>query len=165
MLSFVTCLPLCIGCHLLCSSYDFPLSIHHSPLLCIGCKLFHLASILDPLHWTCSLSTVVVLSLLVRPFALEASNLFILEASVSSLVSLSISTKILTNFHYCMMLKLFLVFCEKACVGVSREDHVTGAVCDSIGWVCGHIVLQLVNCFGCVFRGFGLLGANDAQCG
>ena len=116
MLSFVTCLPLCIGCHLLCSSYDFPLSIHHSPLLCIGCKLFHLASILDPLHWTCSLSTVVVLSLLVRPFALEASNLFILEASVSSLVSLSICTKILTNFHYCMMLKLFLVsILDKVC--------------------------------------------------
>jgi hypothetical protein len=131
MLSFVTCLPLCIGCHLLCSSYDFLLSIHHSPLLCIGCKLFHLASILDPLHWTCSLSTVVVLSLLVRPFALEASNLFILEASVSSLVSLSICTKILTNFHYCMMLKLFLVsildkVCDIICCFAGGQQVIEG---------------------------------------
>jgi hypothetical protein len=57
------------------------------------------------------------------------------------------------------------LFCEEAGVRVGGEHHRAGSVGDTILWVCGNIVEELVDHFGRVFCSFGLLGADGAEGG
>jgi hypothetical protein len=84
---------LCIGHLLLLRSHAFPLSLHK-------CCILHGLALLHTTYFAlaASCSSGVMLSrlalLCATFFAMDAPNLFILEASVSSLVSLSISNKL-----------------------------------------------------------------------
>ncbi len=53
----------------------------------------------------------------------------------------------------------------KAGVGVSAENHVTGAICGAIVWVRGQVVKELVHGNIGGFSGCGLLGAQGAEGG
>jgi hypothetical protein len=53
----------------------------------------------------------------------------------------------------------------KAGIGVSAENHVAGAICDAILWVCGQVVEELVHGNIGGFSGCGLLGAQGAEGG
>lgn len=48
---------------------------------------------------------------------------------------------------------------------MSCKDHGAGTVGDSIIWVCGDIVHELVDGLGGVFGSFGLLLADGAEGG
>ena len=54
-------------------------------------------------------------------------------------------------------LTLSVHFGEKTCVRMGCKNHGAGAISDSIGWVHDHTVKELVDSFGGVFSGIGLL--------
>ncbi len=53
----------------------------------------------------------------------------------------------------------------KAGIGVSAENHVSGAICGAVVWVRGQVVEELVHGNIGGFSGCGLLGAQDAEGG
>ncbi len=53
----------------------------------------------------------------------------------------------------------------KAGIGVSAENHVTGAICGAVVWVHCQVVEELVHGSIGGFSGCGLLGAQGAKGG
>jgi hypothetical protein len=53
----------------------------------------------------------------------------------------------------------------KAGVSVSAENHVAGAICGAVVWVCGQVVKELVHGNIGGFSGCGLLGAQSSEGG
>ena len=51
----------------------------------------------------------------------------------------------------------------KSCIRVSTYHHISGAIEDPNGGVCGTLIEELIDCFVCALGGGGLLGANGTK--
>ena len=56
-------------------------------------------------------------------------------------------------------------FVEVRCVGVHRQDHIAGVVCDDVVRMSCDIVKELVEILHCGFCGGGLLYGEGPECG
>ena len=51
----------------------------------------------------------------------------------------------------------------KSCVRVSTKHHISGAIEDPIGGLCGTIIEELIDFFVLALGGGGLLGSNGTK--